>query len=635
VPQKKNLIKKNITMPLQSKLKFIIFLFLALSCNKEKTSTEPDLSEDGHPRILLLKGEEQQIHDLIASDETWAKMHFAILEKSNDLLGDPVLERVMTGRRLLSVSREALKRIFFLSYSYRMTGDEKFLKRADEEILAVSRFSDWNPSHFLDVAEMTMAVAIGYDWLYEDLSERARLEAQSAILMLGLNESLNGTHWWLTSENNWNQVCNAGMVYGALAIQEDFPDVAEEIVDRSFESIPIAMEAYQPDGVYPEGYGYWGYGSGFNIMFLSAVEKALGNDRGLSSTPGFIETGHFLKHMITPTGGNFTWADCGTGTNLKPAMFWFAEKTNDPSVLWSEKRFLEVSDFDGFKGIRDLPAIMIWGKNIPLNNITEPADKFWMGQGPNPIAMMRSSWTDSKAVYLGFKAGSPSVNHGHMDVGSFMMEADGRRWATDLGSQNYESLESLGMSIFGKDQDAERWTIFRMNTYSHNVLIVDNEQQRVNGYAKIDKSSDEENFMFSVSDISSIYNGQLKNATRGVALKDLKYTVIRDEFETLDKTTTVRWNMVTYSNVILGDKEATLNDGSKILRLKVKGPGNIEMKTWSTAPTNNYDAENPGTIMVGFECEIPANTKESFEVLLVPSNANDTANFLNLKLDEW
>ena len=193
MPQKKNLIKKNITMPLQSKLKFIIFLFLALSCNKEKTSTEPDLSEDGHPRILLLKGEEQQIHDLIASDETWAKMHFAILEKSNDLLGDPVLERVMTGRRLLSVSREALKRIFFLSYSYRMTGDEKFLKRADEEILAVSRFSDWNPSHFLDVAEMTMAVAIGYDWLYEDLSERARLEAQSAILMLGLNESLNGT----------------------------------------------------------------------------------------------------------------------------------------------------------------------------------------------------------------------------------------------------------------------------------------------------------------------------------------------------------------------------------------------------------------------------------------------------------
>ena len=79
-----------------------------------------------------------------------------------------------------------------------------------------------------------------------------------------------------------------------------------------------------------------------------------------------------MKHMLTPTGGNFTWADCGPGTNLKPAMFWFAERTNNPSVLWSEKRFLEESDFDSFKGIRELPAILIWGKNkkgaLPFGN---------------------------------------------------------------------------------------------------------------------------------------------------------------------------------------------------------------------------------------------------------------------------
>lgn len=617
-------------------LSILLILFISISCNKnDDTQPDTDLSEAGHPRILLLKGEEQQIKDLINSDETWKKMHLTIIEKSTSLLGDPVLERVMTGRRLLSVSREALKRIFFLSYSYRMTGDERYLQRADEEILAVSRFSDWNPSHFLDVAEMTMAVAIGYDWLFEDLSERARLEARSAILLKGINESKKSeNNSWLRSSNNWNQVCNAGMVYGALAIQEDYPELAEEIIDRAFESIKIPMEAYQPDGVYPEGYGYWGYGSGFNIMFLSAIEKALGDDRGLSSIPGFIDTGHFLKHMITPTGGNFTWADCGTGTNLKPAMFWFAEKTNNPSVLWSEKRFLENQDFESFKWIRDLPAIMIWGKNIPLNNITEPKEKFWTGQGANPIAMMRSDWT-TQAVFMGFKAGSPSVNHGHMDIGSFLMEADGVRWATDLGSQNYESLESLGMSIFGKGQDAERWTIFRMNTYSHNVLIVDGEQQRVTGYAKIDKFSDNENFMYSISDISGVYNGQLKSATRGVALKDSKYTVIRDEIETLNKTTKVRWQMLTYSNVELGDKEATLIDNGKVLKLKVQGPDNIQMNTWSTAPTNNYDAANPGTIIVGFECEISANTKESFEVILVPSTAEGDGEFLNKTLEEW
>ena len=174
-----------------------------------------------------------------------------------------------------------------------------------------------------------------------------------------------------------------------------------------------------------------------------------------------------------------------------------------------------------------------------------------------------------------------------------------------------------------------------MNNFSHNVLIVDEQQQRVDGYAKIDRYSDDENFMFSISDISSVYNNQLKSAKRGVALKDLKYTIIRDEFETLGKTTKVRWQIVTNSTVELGNNEATLTDNGKVLKLKVHGPGNLQMKTWSTAPPNSYDAANPGTIMVGFECEIPANTKESFEVIMIPETMGVQGEFLNKTLEEW
>ncbi|MEE4286312.1 MAG: hypothetical protein V2I31_09195, partial [Mariniphaga sp.] len=233
------------------KILFLLFSGLIipglLACKKNDLP-DPKTENHGHPRILLLEGEEEQIRDLIEADQTWRKMHMAILEKSTEILGKPELERVMTGRRLLSVSREALKRIFYLSYSFRLTGDKRYLNRAEEEILAVSRFSDWNPSHFLDVGEMTMAVAIGYDWLFEDLTESTRMEARSAILLKGIEESKKGNNWWLTSENNWNQVCNAGMVFGALAIQEDYPDLAEEIINRAFESIPLAMDEYKPDG---------------------------------------------------------------------------------------------------------------------------------------------------------------------------------------------------------------------------------------------------------------------------------------------------------------------------------------------------------------------------------------------------
>ena len=616
---------------------FIVLFFFSLSCDKnDDTTPEPDLSEAGHPRILLLEGEEQQIRNLIDSDETWKKMHLAILEKSTDLLGDPVLERIMVGRRLLSTSREALKRIFFLSYSYRMTGDERYLQRADEEILAVSRFDDWNPSHFLDVAEMTLGVAIAYDWLYDDLAENVKYKVKRAILNKGLLPSQDSQYnWFVTSSMNWNPVCNAGMVYGALAVQEDYPDVAHEIIDRAFTSIPIAMEAYEPDGAYPEGYVYWKYGSEFNSLFFSAIEKAEISDHGLMSASAYMQTVHFLKHMLAPSGLSFNWGDCPTWTNLSPAMFWFADFTDDPSILWSEKKFLETDDFSGLSEIRILPALMVWGRDIPLSSITEPKEKFWMGQGANPVAMMRSSWTDPNAIYLGFKAGTPGYVHAHMDVGSFVMEAEGVRWAEDLGKVVYEDLESLGMNIFGSSQDAERWTIFRMSTYSHNVLIIDDEQQRVDGYAKIDKYSDQASFMYSVSDISAIYNGQLKMARRGAGIVDGKYTVIRDEVETLNRSTIIRWNIVTSADVTLSNKETILTKEGKILLLKVQGPDNLVMKTWSTAPTNNYDPENPGTMMVGFECEVPSNTTQDFEVILVPQSVENEAQFLDLALDDW
>ena len=141
--------------------------------------------------------------------------------------------------------------------------------------------------------------------------------------------------------------------------------------------------------------------------------------------------------------------------------------------------------------------------------------------------------------------------------------------------------------------------------------------------------------MFATSDISSLYTDQLVKAVRGVAIKNGQYEVVRDELETPDKPTRVRWILVTEAEVELGEKGAILTKDGETLFFKIQGPDNIRMKTWSTAPTNNYDAENPGTIMVGFECKLPANTKESFEVLLVPEKSKEGADFFDLSLDEW
>jgi hypothetical protein len=577
-----------------------------------------------HPRILLFKGEEAAIKKNIAADKIWSNMQQAILDESDNLLALPPVERIQIGRRLLDKSREALRRMFFLSYSYRMTHDKKYLQRGEKEMLAISAFSDWNPTHFLDVAEMTMALAIGYDWLYDDLSPASRSAIKAAILTKGLTPSLDPKYSnnWNKAEHNWNQVCHAGMTYGAMAIYEDQPELAKQIINRAIDNVPYAMKDYGPDGIYPEGYGYWGYGSSFNVMFISAIEKLFGKDFGLSQSPGFLKTGGFLENMTGPFGYPFNYSDSDSGSGLQPAMFWFATKSKDPSILWVERSFLLNKKPSSFTKNRLLPAIMLWNGGLGIEKITAPTYNMWSGAGKNPIAMMRTSWTDSNAIYVAAKGGSVSINHAHMDVGSFVMDADGVRWAMDFGRQEYESLESKGIQLFGRTQDAQRWTVFRYTNLVHNTLTVNNQHQRVTGSAPITATTTTPAFMSAIIDMTEVYKGAVAKANRGIALVDKNYVMVRDEVTATDTITTIRWTLLTPSVVkITGKNTAELTQGGKKLLLQVQEPASVVVKTWSTDPPHDYDAPNPGTAFVGFEITVPAKSTTAITVALIPAKA--------------
>lgn len=616
---------------------FTLSLLVHTPAAAQKEYITATVNMPAHPRILLLKGEEAVIKKNIAADKTWSNMQQAILSECDRIIELPPVEHIKIGRRLLDKSREALRRIFFLSYAYRMTGEQKYLQRGEKELLAVSNFSDWNPTHFLDVAEMTMAAAIGYDWLYNDLSPNSKAIIKAAILKKGIEPSLDSKYnSWLKAEHNWNQVCNAGMTYGAMAIYEDQPELARKIMNRAIETIVLPMKDYAPDGAYPEGYGYWGYGTSFNVMFISAIEKLFGKDFGLSEMPGFLKTAGYLENMTGPSGNPFNYSDAGTKGGLHPAMFWFASRLKNPSLLWSEKFRLTNNDPKQFTGDRLLPAIMLWSKGISINTITSPAATMWVGKGKNPVALMRTSWTDPNAIYVGMKGGSVSVNHAHMDIGSFVMEADGVRWAMDFGMQEYESLESKGIQLFGRTQDAQRWTVFRYTNLVHNTLTVNNQHQKVTGYAPIVSFSTTPSFMNAVTNLSEIYKGSVVSAKRGIAIVDKAYVLVQDEIETLDNPTTIRWTMLTPADVkITGTNKAELTKDGKKLTLQVQAPANVTMKTWSTDPPNSYDAPNPGTALVGFEVTLPTNSKNVLRVALVPEKAGKQVNKKAAPLEKW
>lgn len=617
-----------------SNLMIVLTLILFFTaCSKDVSAYYSGQVPD-HPRILLLKGEENQVKANINTDYYWKIVHDMIIAECNVIISNPPVERILIGRRLLDKSREALKRIFYLSYAYRMTGNRAFLDRAEKEMLAVSAFTDWNPSHFLDVAEMTMAVAIGYDWLYESLSENTRQVVRDAIINKGLKTSLDSKYnSWLRATHNWNQVCNAGMTYGALAIWEYDSTLASDIINRACESILLPMEDYKPDGAYPEGYGYWGYGTSFNVMFISAYEKAFGKKFESPATESFLKTAYYMVNMSGPTGQCFNYSDNGSGTGLHPAMFWLASRLGDYSVLYEEMKFLgqmkRASD-------RLLPAMMIWNAGITKTLVKEPARLMWTGGGKNPVALMRTSWSNPDAIFVGLKGGSPRVNHGHMDVGSFVMESEGVRWAMDFGAQDYNSLEQKGVDLWNMSQNSQRWEVFRYNNFVHNTLTINQQLQRVDGKAEIISSSDNPDFMNAVMDLAPVYSGQLTSAKRGVAIADRKYVIVRDEIQPVSDNTTVRWTMLTSASVKITDTgTAELTGNGKRLLLKVTQPSDATIKTWPTDPPHDYDAPNPGTTLAGFEIVVPAGRTTAIEVLLIPGNTDPSSAMGKGELKNW
>ncbi|AHM59630.1 heparinase II/III family protein [Flammeovirgaceae bacterium 311] len=618
---------------------FIAFSWLALGT--AANAQQPlSLAQQipAHPRIMLLEGEEEGIRKTLAADATWSALHAAILGECNQMLTEDLPKREMVGRRLLSVSRNSLRNIFYLSYAWRISREEQYLKRAEAELLAVCAFSDWNPSHFLDVAEMTMGVAIGYDWLFSALSDSSKMIIREAIMKKGIEPSLDPAYnGWLQESHNWNQVGNAGMLFGALAIYEDEPELALKIMERGIETIVLPMQDYGPDGAYPEGYSYWGYGTSFNVMFISALEKVFGQDFGLSEQQGFLKTPGYMLHMTAPSGKAFNYSDSGTGGGLQPAMFWFAGKLKDPSLLWVEKKKLIEENAANHARNRLLPAIMIWNRGIEMDRITPPKDKLWAGKGKNPVALMRTSWTSPQAIFVGTKGGSPSVNHGHMDAGSFIMEASGIRWAMDFGTENYTALEAKGIDLWNRSQASQRWQVFRYSNQAHNTLTVNNEPQRTEAFAPLSSWSAKPDFMHAVVDLSEIYAPSLTAAQRGIAIIDQQYVEVRDEIKPANReTTTIRWSLLTAAEVEITGKNTMLltKDGKKLL-LKVVSPKNIRLTTWSTESPNDYDSPNPGTILTGFETTLRKGKKGTLRVQLIPQTNIKITTRPAAPLKEW
>jgi hypothetical protein len=519
------------------------------------------------PRLILTPAHIKTLKSKLKTDDVVKNMYKAIRLNAEKIRTQPLLKREVIGRRLLSTSREMLYRMNMLCMVYIVEKDAQVLKRINEELLAVCEFSDWNPSHFLDVAEMSMAVAFAIDWVGADLPAFTVKAGKLALIEKGIKPSYEKKGMgWITGTNNWNQVCHGGMIAASIVIAEDDPDLAATTIARALDGMPHALQEYGPHGVYPEGSTYWDYGTGFSCLTSSMLESAFGTDFGLADYPAFKQSADFRLLTIAPSGWYYNFADCGDerDENGDVVLAWFAMKTGN-RIYYERERFLlnpeQMEKLDRIAG-----AGLVWLSQVEGNE-NGKLPTAWRGEGSNPIVFFRGDESDSHQYYFGGKGGKATVSHGNMDAGSFVFELDGVRWSVDPGNQPYHELEKTGFNLWASCQHCDRWKLLTKNNYGHSTLTVNDKLHKADGFAPIIefKSGINPEVTFNMTEV---FGGDLKRATRRFVKEGNEALLIEDRFELNDSTRNLTWQLLTTADVQIVDGGALLRQDGKQLKLK-------------------------------------------------------------------
>lgn len=608
-------------------------LMLGALCGAAPQPSAAPQAIHGHPRLLMHADEFEALRARIASggNETLIELHRQVMRRAEMLAGEdytPVFKLDAAGKRLLHVSRHVLYRVFSFAYAYRMTGEERYLELAQADMLAACSFHTWNPSHFLDVAEMGTAVSIGYDWLYDDLREETRHKVREALETMVIEPALELKYkrGFYSSIGNWNQVCNCGTVLAALSLYEQDPARYQEIIERSIETDKeVGEKIYAPDGSYPEGYAYWNYGTSFQVMMMACLESAQGTDYGIGETSGMDNTGAWMMFMEGPGGKAYNYSDGGSDIALLWPQWYFARKYSHPDLLYGEISKISLLD-SGYltnEGIRLIPLVMALASKLETVQAKAPTRHVWAGQGVTPQVLVRTGWTGGlEDKYLGIKGGKASSNHSHMDAGSFVFDAEGVRWATDLGGVGpYAAAENAmrarGLSLWDMDQDSGRWTFMKHNNRFHNTLTINDSDHRVDGKAELVRVIDRRSRKGGCFDLTPPLSGQLASAVRTATIVRDSYLEVKDEVRALpDKEAVVRWTLVTEADVKVLDDciVLSINGHSRTLRVKAGVP--VSLRQFSSEPWHDYDVGMSGVRAVGFEATVPAGRAETFRVTL-------------------
>jgi hypothetical protein len=446
---------------------------------------------------------------------------------------------------------------------------------------------------FLDCAEVAIAVSLAYDWLFQALSadERAAVEAalSQQILQPALAAYEDRLLSWPRRRENCTAVSNSGVVVAALAVARVRPELAAVLLRAALGSAWSLFDAFAPDGAWHEGLSYWALTVRHAALMVAALESSLGDSFGLADRPGFGVTGDFASYAAGPSGLAFNFGDSTPAFDVG-ALAWFSHRFGRPIDGWL------LGDYDGWQ----LPFTLIWPRRArdgPIG-LGMPTGKVFGGLG---LACFRNTWRSEDAarpVYFAIKGGngvrpgssgaSPAEEpalHAQADAGTFIIDGAHRRWAVDLGADDYDLP---GYFDHGRDgRSGRRWRYYRNHAVGHNTLVIDGANQIPDAATEILGQCVEGEAQWVVFDLSAAYGRPAGSVCRGAALIG-RQIVIQDEIAA-GVSNDVVWTMHTAADTIsIAGRTAALTGGCDRFVARILEPENACFTLSSPPPPRTF-----------------------------------------------
>ena len=570
-----------------------------------------------HPRLLYTNTELNSIK-LAAQTDLFAKPTYDdIIIRANALLSSSILDYGLDGAglRITNIHTICNDQIPYLVLAYQFTGDTRYALRCWQQLDRMCSYPDWGANrHFLDAGIAAKGVALALDGLhgYLTAAQRDRLYSavKSFVLQPGKTQIETGTGaWkWYQSTNNWNGICHGGMIMASLAAYEMDSVFLGNVIALAANNMMGYIQTLNPDGASEEGMSYWSYGLSNTYLALEAMKRVIGGTYGLTNVEGLRKTGAF-PYLVSGPVGTATFGDdyLYVGKNNRfLSHFWFSKFYQDPVMAKTHyDRCLSINSNRTVK-MNSWTDLLFYDRSLVNQGSSMTIPTYGYVKGVE-YGYLFENTSDETSLYAGIHAGNNNASHGHLDAGSFFIQALGETWAQgNLGLEtpypsDYFTLTqpSYNDAPTTSATNRGRFYYYRVRTEAKNCLVFNPDarpEQNPAGVATVSNQANDNAGGFFILNMTSPYSRDVSAYKRGIKLNRIRQTImVQDEF-TPGSNSTVYWIMQSPATdgaqISTDGKTLTMLKNGKTFYARLVSPSNASFTVVDRSTTSiNYLSE--------------------------------------------